>query len=227
MSRLDGIAVDGTSGSGKSSLGKLLADAVGYEFISTGKMYRAFTLRVREITPEEVPAHLHLVLSSRVQYTLDHTVFLNGVDVTSSLEDPDVTRLLPHISPFKQVRVKVRKVQRSAIKLASRRLVLEGRDIATVVWRSAGIKFFLTASLEARAERRLQQLVRKGIECSLEKVAAELEARDQLDMQRHESPLIQAPDAILIDSTGLAREETLALMLTKVKERWKRRRIHN
>lgn len=221
MGLCDGIAVDGTSGSGKSSLGKLLADLLGYEFISTGKMYRAFALRVKGITPEEVPEHLHLLLRSRVEYDVKkHSVFLNGVDVTACLDDLDIALLLPHISPFREVRVKVREVQHRAIEEADRCLVLEGRDIGTVVWPSAPIKFFLTASLEERAKRRLSQLVRKGVqECSLAKVAEDLDMRDRLDMQRHESPLVQAADAILIDSTGRDREDTLALMIREVERR--------
>lgn len=221
MGICDGIAVDGTSSSGKSSLGKLLADHLGYKFISTGKMYRAFALRVKGITPEEVPEHLHLVLRSHVEYDVKrHLVFLNGVDVTPCLDDVDIERLLPHISPFREVRAKVREVQHRAIVHAEQRLVLEGRDIGTVVWPSAPIKFFLTASLEERAKRRLSQLVRKGVqECSLDKVAEDLDMRDHLDMQRHESPLVQASDAIFIDSTGWDREDTLALMIREVERR--------
>lgn len=212
------IAIDGPAASGKSTLGRALAERFGYAFLDTGLMYRAFTLAaLRAGVPagEQPCAALAAELDMRVEATVETHVFLDGEDVTSHLRDPEVEANVSAFSALPPVRDAMVKQQRE---IAARQpSVLAGRDIGTVVLPDAALKFYLDASAEARAERRRKQFGGWGKEQAARDTQRDIASRDAVDTSRATSPLRPAEDAIIVDTTALALDEMIAFAMEKVK----------
>ena len=215
--RTDGlvIAIDGPSGAGKSTVAHLLAECLGYLQIDTGAMYRAVAYLMNQvgITAEDKDAVE--LLCSDIDIRLDRSdgfqrVFANGQEVTGQIRTPEMSLMTSRISALRPVR--------ETMMLAQRRMgaqggvVLEGRDIGTVVFPDADVKFFLSASAEERGKRRFMELVAKGEQVTLESTIEAVALRDQQDSQRDLAPLRMAGDAIAIDSSGRSIDEVLESM---------------
>ncbi|MFN5149773.1 MAG: (d)CMP kinase [Flavobacteriia bacterium] len=213
------IAVDGYSSCGKSTLAKALAKRLGYVFIDTGAMYRGITLYcmrkqlIRNSKPDTDMIEKELPeISLTFAYnpvTESNDLLLNGENVEKQIRMPDVAANVSKIAAIKSVRHKLVDEQRKIGENGG--IVMDGRDIGSVVFPEAELKLFVTATPEIRAKRRLIELREKGIEISLDEVIANLMERDLLDSTRAESPLIQTEDAILIDTSHCTREEQLDL----------------
>lgn len=213
------IAIDGPSGAGKSTLSKLLADRLGYINLDTGAMYRCVALAAlrRGIDSGDHPSLGALARALRIEFVrtaAGERVLLDGEDVSTAIRTPEVSLLTSKISASPQVREALVALQRQLG--AGGGVVLEGRDIGTVVFPQAHVKFFLIASAQERGRRRFEELRAKGIAVELEQTINEVEARDAADSDREHAPLLQAADAVAIDSTALSIDEVLEQMLVLI-----------
>ena len=213
------IAIDGPSGAGKSTLGRMMARELGVLYIDTGSMYRAVALAVIESSTNESDDVAVGALASRVDINLEGDpdslrVMLDGQDVTERIRDEDVTHMSSIISSIPEVRRAMVQRQRE---LGQRGAVLNGRDIGTVVFPNADVKFCLTASADERAQRRFDEEHPQAL--SFEQVHADMTERDRRDSMRADSPLLKADDAVLVDSSGLSIEEVFARMMAVIRER--------
>ena len=215
------IAIDGPSGAGKSSLGRMLARELGLLYIDTGSMYRAVALAVLESTVNEADDVAVGSLAQRINIDLagdpdSLRVTLNNRDVSDRIRDEDVTHMSSIISTIPAVRRAMVDRQRE---LGKRGAVLNGRDIGTVVFPRADVKFFLDAVPEERAERRLAEERAYNPAASYDQTLADLTERDRRDTTRADSPLAVAEDAIVIDSTGQPIDEVFRRMMSEVEKR--------
>jgi CMP/dCMP kinase len=213
------IAIDGPSGAGKSTLGRMLARELGLLYIDTGSMYRAVALAVLESSINADDDIAVGSLASRVDIELagdpdSIRVTLEGDDVTDRIRDEDVTHMSSIISTIPAVRRAMVKRQRE---LGQRGAVMNGRDIGTVVFPDATVKFFLTADLKERAERRLAEEREYNPSATYEETLADIKDRDQRDTTRVDSPLVVADDAVVIDSSGQPIEKVFQRMLEIVR----------
>jgi cytidylate kinase len=218
------IAIDGPSGAGKSTLTRLLSERLGYIHIDTGAMFRAVALAAKRggvsVADGDALALLCRGLEiSFVRSGLGCRVVMNGEDVSEAIRAPDISLLTSTVSALKGVRECLLERQREMGRSGG--VVLEGRDIGTVVFPDAEVKFFLTASIAERGRRRYMELLEKGEDVTLEGTIAAVAQRDEQDEQREHAPLKRATDAIDIDSSGLSIEEVLFLMEKKIRERLK------
>ncbi|HEY3581122.1 MAG TPA: (d)CMP kinase [Pyrinomonadaceae bacterium] len=212
------IAIDGPSGSGKSTLGRMLARELNLLYIDTGSMYRAVALATIEagVDPHDSEAVVELATRSDIDLEGDPDslkVLLNGRDVTERIRSEDVTTMSSVVSTIPGVRRAMVARQRE---LAQRGAVLNGRDIGTVVFPEADVKFFLTAAPEERAERRFKEDRLTNHDVSFAETMADMVERDRRDSTRADSPLKVADDAIVIDSSGLSIEDVFLLMMKYV-----------
>jgi len=215
------IAIDGPSASGKSTLGRMLARELGLLYIDTGSMYRAVGLAAIEST---MNAHDDVAvgdLARKIEIDLGGDpdslrVFLGGRDVSARIRDEDVTQIASIVSAIPAVRRAMVARQRE---LGKRGAVMNGRDIGTVVFPDADIKFYLDASIEERAERRLVEERARNPEATLAQIIADIAERDRRDTTRVDSPLRIAEDAFVIDSTGQSIDEVLQRMVAIARER--------
>ena len=205
------IAIDGYSSCGKSTLAKELAKALGILYVDSGAMYRAITLFcIRHgIHPDRRQDVIKALNGIQLDLQPDNVlqVFLNGENVSEAIRTPEVSEWVSEISVIPEVRKKLVAQQRTFGEHKS--LVMDGRDIGTVVFPSAQFKFFITADPEIRAQRRLLELASKGIQSDLPTVLKNLQHRDLIDSTREDSPLRQAEDAIVIDNSLLDRRQQL------------------
>lgn len=216
------IAIDGPSGAGKSTLSKLLACRLGYVNIDTGAMYRAVALAAsrKGIDPADAAALERLCTKLEIVFARTperERVLLDGEDVSAAIRTPEISLLTSRISACPAVRQSMVERQRKMGENGG--VVLEGRDIGTVVFPYADVKFFLIAGAGERGRRRYEELREKGLEVDLAQTIAEVESRDAADSAREHAPLIQSPDAIAIDSTRLSIEQVLAEMLRIIAEK--------
>jgi cytidylate kinase len=214
------IAIDGHAACGKSTLAKALASALNYTFIDSGAMYRAvayFCLQNHLITEdnvvniEQLENHLDKI---HLEIKASQLIFLNGQNITDAIRTPRVANIVSQVATIKSVRNKLVALQQAMGKSGG--IVMDGRDIGTVVFPNAELKIFVTASTEVRTARRLAELQAKGEQIAQDDVKKNLLQRDQLDSTRAESPLKQASDAIVLDTTELSREEQLQWALEAV-----------
>jgi len=215
------IAIDGPSGAGKSTLGRMLARALGLLYIDTGSMYRAVALAVLESTVNEADDVAVGSLAQRINIDLlgdpdSLRVTLNSRDVSDRIRDEDVTHMSSIISTIPAVRRAMVERQRE---LGKRGAVMNGRDIGTVVFPKADVKFFLDAVPEERAERRLVEERAYNPAASYDQTFADITERDRRDTTRADSPLVAAEDAIVIDSTGQPIDEVFRRMMSEVEKR--------
>lgn len=208
------IAIDGPAGSGKSTIAKLLASKLNIEYIDTGAMYRAIALkclRLKINTDEEIK---NILGETEIDF-INGKIYMDSEDVSELIRTKEISTIASDVSKIAVVREKLVEIQQ---KLASKKaVVMEGRDIGTVVLKNAKYKFFLTASIESRAKRRYEQMLEGGIKIDLNSVKEDILARDYNDEHRKNSPLKMADDAILLDNSNMTLEETLDFMLNIIR----------
>lgn len=217
------IAIDGPVGAGKSTIARLVAQGLGYTYIDSGAMYRALAWAARRdgIGADDQTRVSELVeeVRIRIRPRADglNQVIVNGDDITSEIRSPDIGQLASRLSAMPPVRRRMVALQQDMAREGG--VVMEGRDIQTVVLPEAEVKVFLTASVAERARRRWEELRGRGLEADLKQVLADIEARDARDTTRADSPLKPAPDAVHVDTDGLTIEQVAAKVLAIVKER--------
>lgn len=221
------IAIDGYSSCGKSTVAKEVAKILGYTYIDSGAMYRAVTLYCLRnnlatngiVNIEELRRHMDK-LHIRFVYNPDlrkHETFLNGENIEEEIRRPEVADMVSPVSVIGFVREALVRQQREMG--MNKGIVMDGRDIGTVVFPEAELKIFMTASPEIRAKRRFDELMNKGIHVELEDIVRNIRDRDRIDSTRAISPLRQAEDAIVLDNSNLNREEQLAFVLKLAEQR--------
>lgn len=206
------VAVDGPAGAGKSTIAKLVAKRKGYIYVDTGAMFRALAIHFlkNEIKPEETNKIIAACENADISIAYEdgaQQVYLNGKNITQELRAEEVGNMASKISSIPEVRTKLLELQRN---LASEKdVIMDGRDIGTVVLPDADVKIYLTASVETRAKRRYDELNAKGESCDLAAIANDIKDRDERDMTRKTAPLRQAEDAVLVDSSEMTIEEVV------------------
>lgn len=216
------IAIDGPAASGKSTTAKLVAQRLGYLHIDTGAMYRALTLKILRsgldgFYSKKIGAIAETTRIELVPANGSLKVLLDGEDVTEQIRSPEVTIAVSSVSTLRDVRQAMVREQRRLGKDGG--VVLEGRDLGTVVFPDADVKIFMVASIEARARRRQQELLEKGIRTDLETLMNEIRERDEKDSSRDESPLRKADDAIVLDTSDLTIDEQVEFVVRKAQEK--------
>ena len=211
------VAIDGPSGAGKSSAAKAIAHRAGWNYLDTGALYRAVTWLALENKCDEAFSIVQLLKDHPIRFEADPTspqVFAGDVQITQSIRGHSVTESVSRISAMPEIRKQLLIMQHKIIDSSERGIVVEGRDIGTVVSPEAGLKIFLTADLDARAQRREDELDDKSVD-----VKASLDSRDAVDSTRIHSPMVKANDAVEIDSTNLNLEETIERIWELLKQR--------
>lgn len=216
------IAIDGPAGAGKSTISRELARALGYVHVDTGALYRAVGLYVLEngvepTSQEQVGALLKEIEVSLAHIGGEQRVFLSGRDVSTDIRRPEVSMAASHVSAQPAVRSFLFDLQQQMAKIHN--VVMDGRDIGTVVLPHAQVKLFLTATPEDRARRRYEELIQKGHTVDYDTLLAEVRARDHNDTTRTHAPLKQAQDAVRVDTTGNTLEQSVSLLVNLVKEK--------
>lgn len=221
------VAIDGPAGAGKSTVARRLADTLGFVFVDTGALYRTVAVAAKRASVAWDDATAvgelanALVARGAIAFERDAErgvrVWLDARDVTDAIREPDIGMGASTVSAHKAVRDALLDLQRHAGRAGG--VVLEGRDIGTVVFPHAEVKFFLTARPEVRARRRFDELTAKGQHVTLEETLAEVRRRDEQDTTRAVAPLRQAEDAVLIDNSDFGVDETVARMAARVRER--------
>jgi len=216
------IAIDGPSGAGKSTLGKMLAEKLNLLYLDTGAMYRAVGLAVLQngVSFEDEEKVAEIAGSSKIELVgepKDLQIFLNGVNVSAEIRTNEAGQAASIVSTVSEVRKFLVEHQRKLGEKSVNGAVLDGRDIGTIVFPKADVKFFLTAKPEARARRRYEEDLAKNRAVSFEQTFAEIKERDERDVSREDSPLLIAEDAIVIDTSELNLTEVYEQMSEKVK----------
>ncbi len=217
------IAIDGPAGAGKSTMAKLLAKEMGYVYVDTGAIYRTVGLfmTICGIAPKDADGVARLIDEVNVDIAYDEDgsqrMLLNGSDVTDDLRTPEMSDCASKISTLPVVREYLLDVQRDLAKRYD--VIMDGRDIGTVVLPKADVKIYLTASAEVRAQRRLEDLLRAGEKTTFQKVLEDMKQRDHRDMTRPVAPLKQAKDAVLLDTSDFSLDESVAAMKAIIEEK--------
>lgn len=216
------VAIDGPAASGKSSTARRLARSLGYVYIDSGAMYRACALAAIRVHLDIHNSPEILNLLSKIEIRLEQSeagnkVLLNGEDVSEAIRSEEISRLASDISAIPIVRERMVELQRQMALEGG--VVMDGRDIGTVVFPQAEVKFFMIADVSERAKRRYKELQEKGVEADIETVLSELKTRDENDTNRKVAPLKPAPDSILIDTSRLSLDEQVAILRQHIKQR--------
>ena len=215
------IAIDGPAASGKSTVASHLARLLSIPYVNTGSMYRAVTYAVLEnrVDCNDTEAMAELLDSIKLDYSADEegnfSLSLNGRFLKDELVTPEVNAAVSHVAAVVAVREKLKTLQRSLAE--KQRIVMEGRDIGSVVFPDARWKFFVTASPEVRAKRRLDQSKENYSSATLEEIAKSIAERDRIDSERPVAPLKQCEDAVLVDSSNMNVEETVAFIAERIR----------
>ena len=222
MDMLISVAIDGPSGAGKSTIARAAAERFGFIYVDTGAIYRTVAYAVhlagKRCTDADAIRALLPTLSISMDYDSSgvQRMLLDGVDVSDAIRTPENSIRTSQVSAMPEVRAFLMDMQREQAKRHN--VVMDGRDIGTVVLPDASLKIFLTASAECRAERRFRELMEKGVETSFEEVLRDIEKRDWNDTHRDAAPLRQAPDAVLVDTSGLTLEESIDAVCDLIRE---------
>lgn len=217
------IAIDGPAGAGKSTIAKLAAKELSFIYVDTGALYRAIGLCAyrNNIGSKDVPAILEMLKTIRVELAFNENheqiVLLNGEDVSAYIRTPEISMYASDVSAIPQVRAFLLDLQRNMAK--TNNVIMDGRDIGTVVLPDAQIKIFLTASPQVRAKRRFDELIEKGMDVTYEEVLADVETRDYNDSHRETAPLRPADDSIIVDTSELNLEQSVERLISIMKER--------
>ena len=224
MNNYRSVAIDGPSGAGKSTMARRVAQELNFLYVDTGAIYRTVGLSALRagVAPDNEEAVSALLPKVRIDLKygpegLQH-MYLNGEDVSEEIRLPIISRYASQVSALPAVRAFLLQKQRDLAECHD--VVMDGRDIGTVVLPNAGVKVFLTAAPEERARRRHLELQERGTETTYEEVYADLVRRDEADRNRATAPLRQAEDAVLVDTTGLSLEESYQKLLDTIKERF-------
>ncbi|NGT85289.1 (d)CMP kinase [Clostridium perfringens] len=202
MNKLITVAIDGPAGAGKSTIAKIIGEKFNLMYINTGSMYRAVTLKALEnnISAEEVDKLLVMIDGMDMHFENDELI-LNGENINSLITMPNISKNVSAYASIREVRERLVSLMRKmALKYS---VIMDGRDIGTVVLKDANFKFFLTASPEERADRRYKELMGKGVEVNYDEILQDIIKRDYIDSNREVDPLRKAEDAIEIDTTGI------------------------
>lgn len=200
------VAIDGPAGAGKSTIAKLVSKEFNLMYINTGAMYRAVALKAKEnnLAPSDIEKICDLIGTMKMEFKEDDLI-LNGENVQDKITVPEISSIVSEYAKIKEVREKLVKLQREMSKKFN--VIMDGRDIGTVVLKDAPFKFFLTATAEERANRRFLELKGRDIPCDYDKILNDIIERDYKDSHRETDPLKKADDAIEIDTTGLNIKE--------------------
>ena len=223
MAKKISIAIDGPAGAGKSTIARRLAKELGYHYVDTGAIYRtvAYFMDLLDVSPKDVDGVSRYIdeLTIEIEYDEDglQHMIMNGMDVTEDIRTPDISQKASLVSAHGVVRDMLLDMQRDVAK--KHNVIMDGRDIGTVVLPRAQIKIFLTASAEVRAQRRYLELQAKGSKDSFEKVLSEIKKRDHQDSTRAIAPLKQAKDAILVDTSEMDIDGAVAAIRQIVAEK--------
>ncbi|WP_297522830.1 (d)CMP kinase [uncultured Clostridium sp.] len=215
MNRLS-VAIDGPAGVGKSTIAKIIADKLDLMYINTGAMYRAVTLKAleKDIDYKSVDKLLELTNSMDIYFENDE-LFLNGENINDQITMPEISKRVSEYASVREVRVKLVELMRAMSNKYN--VIMDGRDIGTVVLKDAPYKFFLVASANERADRRYKELVGKGLEVDYNEILEDIIKRDEYDSTREVDPLRKADDAIEVDTTYLNIEEVVSEILKHIK----------
>lgn len=211
------IAIDGPAGAGKSTIAKLVSKKLNIEYIDTGAMYRALTLKVlnNNLNPQNPVDVIEIMESTEIDFINNH-IYLDGQLVDKEIRENIINKNVSYVAIIKEVREGMVKLQQQMAKTKS--VVMDGRDITTVVLPNANFKFFITASVEERGRRRYKELLEKGdTSITLEQIINEIEKRDNIDSNREISPLKIAEDSYVIDTTNMTIEECVESIISIVK----------
>lgn len=212
------VTVDGPAGSGKSTIAKIIAKKYGFTYLDTGAMYRMIALYALENSIDlQDSKTIETMLKNTKLDIVGNQFFLNGKDVSDEIRTPRVSAIVSPVSAIKEVRVKLVDLQREISKGKS--VILDGRDIGTVVFPNGDVKIYLVASPEERAKRRLKEYEEKGVEADYESVLASIKERDFIDSTRKESPLKKAEDAHEIDSSTMSIDEVVEVISKYIDEK--------
>lgn len=218
------VAIDGPAGAGKSTIARAAAAQLGFVYVDTGALYRTIGLAVcrRGIDGTDVPGILATLPEIQVGLTYQdgaQHVLLDGEDVSEAIRTPQISTYASQVSSVPEVRAYLLDLQRDLARRQS--VIMDGRDIGTVILPDAKVKIFLTASPEKRAARRCAELREKGQDVTVEGILADMERRDALDASRAVAPLKQAEDAVLVDTSDLTLEQSIEAVLTVIRDKMK------
>lgn len=217
------IAIDGPAGTGKSTVAKKIAEILEIDYLDTGAMYRAVAkfFLDNNIDPCEIDNNTVEKIFKEINFDFkNNSLYMNGKILSDEIRSPEVGKIVSKVASLEAIRKKLTLIQRELAKGKS--IVVEGRDIGTVVLPDAEVKIFLTASAEERARRRLKELIEKGINVSFKEVFDEIVQRDRIDSTRKVAPLKAAKDAVIIDTDGLTVEEVVEKILEIVNKKIKK-----
>ena len=223
MAKTISIAIDGPAGAGKSTIAKRLAKELGFYYVDTGAIYRtvAYFMDLLGVSPKDTDGVSRYIDELTIEIEYDEAgvqhMIMNGMDVSDDIRTPDISQKASLVSAQPVVREMLLDMQRDVAK--KHNVIMDGRDIGTVVLPRANVKIFLTASAEVRAQRRHTELLAKGSKDSFEKVFADIKLRDHQDSTRAIAPLKQAKDAVLVDTSALDIEGVVAVIRRIVKEK--------
>lgn len=215
--RIVSVAVDGPAGSGKSTISKKAAQILGFEYIDTGAMYRALTLKVlnKGLDPQKKEEVISLLKDTDIDF-IDNHIYLDGEMVDDEIRQNIISQNVSYIAAIKEVREAMVKIQQKMAKYKS--VIMDGRDIITVVLPNADFKVFVNASVEERSRRRYKELIEKGEkDITLDQVMEDIERRDYIDSNREIAPLVKTEDSYLLDTTGYTIGESVDLLVSFIK----------
>ncbi|MBQ7965833.1 MAG: (d)CMP kinase [Ruminococcus sp.] len=217
------IAIDGPAGAGKSTIAKMAAKELSFIYVDTGALYRAIGLCAKQsdIGSKDVDKILEMLKTIKVELAFndnkEQIVLLNGEDVSSLIRTPEISMYASDVSAIPEVRAFLLDLQRNMAK--TNNIIMDGRDIGTVVLPDAKVKIFLTASPEVRAKRRYDELIEKGMDVNYEDVLSDVITRDYNDSHRETAPLKPAEDSVIVDTSGLDLQQSVEKLISIMKER--------
>lgn len=216
------VAIDGPAGAGKSTISKIVAKNIGYVYVDTGSLYRAISYYMENNSIDANDENAVISSLDKINITLkadtvEQLVYLNGEDVTKKLHTPSISKVTATVAAIPKVREFLFALQKDVTK--TNNIIMDGRDIGTVVLPNADLKIYLTASAEQRAKRRQKEFIESGKEFNFEEVLAQIVQRDNQDMSRELSPLKQADDAILVDTSDIDLEQSIKKIGDIIKEK--------